>query len=114
MAKAVIMKTKGIVSVNGKNAKPGKFLVDEDVIKTGPESFVAWIDVKDKTTLKMQGNQTFTFTDNLEEMRADVEANYGGTVPGSQLVATAKRSGAEADTREFVIQNATGVAGVKG
>ena len=105
MGKTVIMRTDGIVTVNGKNAKPGKILVDGDVIKTGPESFTAWIDVKDKTTLKMQENQTFTFTDNLEEMRADVEANYGGTVPGSQLVA---------DTRGFVIQNQTGSAGVKG
>lgn len=115
MGKAVIMRTDGIVTVNGKNVKPGKIMVDGDVIKTGPESFTAWMGVKDKVQNKMHANYTWTFGFMTnEEMRAEADEKYGGTVPGSQLVATAKRSRDEVAERGFVIMNSTSVAGVKG
>ena len=115
MAKAIIMKTSGIVTVNGKNVKAGKFLNDGDVVKTGPESFTAWIYTDDKTQRKMRENQTWTFTDMTnEEMRAEADEKYGGRAPGSQLIATAKRSNKEAEARGFVLQVPTSVAGVKG
>jgi len=49
-----------------------------------------------------------------EEMRAEADEKYGGRAPGSQLIATAKRSNKEAEARGFVLQVPTGVAGVKG
>jgi ribosomal 50S subunit-recycling heat shock protein len=110
MSKAVIMKTSGIVSVNGKNAKAGKILVDGDVVKTGPESFTAWIDVKDKTTFKMNKNQTFTFTDMTnKEMRVATDATRGG----GQLISTTKKSRDGVDST-FTIENPTGTASTKG
>ena len=115
MGKAIIMKTTGIVTVNGKNVKSGKILVDGDVVKTGPESFTAWIYTEDRTTLKMKENQTWSFMDKTNaEMRDEIEEEYGGTVPGSQLMASARRGRAEADAQGFVIKTPTGVAGVKG
>jgi ribosomal 50S subunit-recycling heat shock protein len=99
MAKAIIMKTSGIVTVNGKNVKAGKFLNDGDVVKTGPESFTAWIYTDDKTQRKMRENQTWTFTDMTnEEMRAEASI-----IPVK-----------EAEARGFVLQVPTGVAGVIG
>ena len=56
MGKAIIMKTKGIVSVNGKNAKAGKILADGDVIKTGPKSMVGFMFIETKSIHKILQN----------------------------------------------------------
>lgn len=112
MSKAIIMKTTGIVSVNGKNAKPGKFLVDGDVVKTGPESFAGFMFVETKTMQKILQNTVWTNLSD-EEMNAEVDEEYGeGYISG--VVAQGNRADKEAAMGGFVVQHSTGVAGVKG
>ncbi len=111
MGKAVLMKVKGIVKLNGKKTSPGKIIQDGDTITTGPNSFAGFMFIEDKSIMKVQADTSW-YNASIEEVKEHMDGNPGG---GGGTMGSSK-SGGSTDKKgdSFVIKQFTGVAGVKG
>jgi len=108
MSKAVLMKVKGIVKLNGKKTSPGKMVQDGDTITTGPKSFAGFMFLDDKSVFKVLENTSW-YNASSEEIKEQMDNNPSGTMGGGT------NSSVPNDKKDaFVIKEFTGVAGVKG
>ncbi len=111
MGKAVLMKVKGIVKLNGKKASPGKMIQDGDTITTGPNSFAGFMFIEDKSVMKVLADTSW-YNASIEETKEHMENNPGGS---GGTMGSSNSGGSTAKKDEpFVIKQFTGVAGVKG
>ena len=112
MAKAVLMKTIGIVNLNEKKASAGTFIQDGDTITTGPDSFAGFMFIEDKSVMKVLANTSW-YNASSEEMNDQMDNNLGGGTMGSSI-SGGSNSQSKSKDESFVMKQFTGVAGVKG
>lgn len=112
MGKAVLMKTIGIVNLNGKKASAGTFIQEGDTLTTGPDSFAGFMFMDTKSVMKVLADQTW-YNVSSEEMNDQMDDNLGGGTMGSSI-SGGSNSQSKSKDKSFVIEEFTGVAGVKG
>lgn len=112
MAKAVLMKTIGIVNLNGKKASPGTFIQEGDTITTGPDSFAGFMFIEDKSVMKVLANTSW-YNASSEEMNDQMDNNSDGRTMGSSATG-GSNSQSKSKGEPFVMEQFTGVAGIKG
>jgi hypothetical protein len=106
MAKAIIMKTTGIVNLNGKKASAGTFIQDGDTLTTGPSSFagVMWLD-DNRMVMKLMENVTWS-----NKAAGGYLLHGEDTLSSSEIRSQVNKQ----EKGTFIVQSPTGVAGTKG
>jgi hypothetical protein len=112
VSKAVLMKVKGIVNLNGKKASAGTFIQDGDTLTTGPSSFAGFMFMDTKSVMKVLADQTW-YNASIEEINDQMDNNSDGGTMGSST-SGGSNSQSKSKGEPFVMQQFTGVAGVKG